>query len=114
MRRQDAIVVTLCAGMVVTCALYVVAPQAPIYYPVDHSWRLTPGPGVAMRWYGRSAVALGAGALAMLVAWPLSRRAPDAPPPPWLPKLAALLALAAITLALGHTVVHEWRDWMTR
>ncbi|MBI3203703.1 MAG: hypothetical protein HYZ29_19345 [Myxococcales bacterium] len=117
MRRQDAVVVTLCAGVVVTCALYVVTPRAPIYYPIEHVWRWEPTPGVAMRWYGRSAVAIGGGALAMLLTWPLSRRLAarwDSGPPAWFPKVAALVLLAAVAGALGQTVVHEWHDWMTR
>lgn len=115
MRQKEALTISLCAAIVVTSALYVLDPRAPIYYPVERVWRWDPLPGVAMRWYGRSMVALGGGALALAVALPLLRKLGagwDAGPPAWLYRLLAAVTLLALVGALGHTVAHEYGTWM--
>lgn len=117
MRRQEALVIGLCAAIVVSAALYLVRPTAPIYYPVEHALRWEETPGIAMRWYGRSMVAIGGGLVTLLVARLLlprvaARWATD--PPRWLTKVLTVITLTALIFALGHTVVHEYRDWMTR
>ena len=58
---------------------------------------------------GVSATLLGARLLLPLVA-----QKGDTEPPPWLPRALAVITLATLVFALGHTVVHEYRDWMTR
>ena len=117
MRRQEALVIGLSASVVEAAALYLARPPAPVDYPLQHTLRWAVTPGIAMHWYGRSLMAIGGGVATLLVARLLLPRFAqkwDTEPPPWLPRALAVITLATLVFALGHTVVHEYRDWMTR
>jgi hypothetical protein len=116
MRKQDAIVLSLCAAVVACCVLYIFQPPAPRYYPLDHEWRWEKAPGLpSMGWYGRTLWAFLAGGVAILVTWPiavrLAKQAHNAPSA-WMPKALTFLTFVAVLAALGHTVVHEYITWM--
>ena len=113
MRRQDALVLSVCAACVVTAALYVARPPAPIYYPLEHVWRWQSAPGVAMFWYGRSLVALAGGVLTLLAGRPiLDRVEANSAAVARLIRPASWVTLAVLVVTLGHIVVHEHASWM--
>ena len=117
MRRQEALVIGLCAGIVVCAGLYLARPPTPVYYPVEHALRWEATAGIPMRWYGRSVLAIGGGLATLLVTrllLPRFARKWDTKPPAWLPTVLTVITLSALVFALGHTVVYEYRDWMTR
>lgn len=106
MRRQDALVTSFSAAIIVAAALYVLQPPAPIYYPLAHAWDWHKLAGVpSMAWYGRSAWALGAALASFGLAWPLTTRLAA---PLWLPRALSLLALFALLSALGTVAWHEY------
>lgn len=114
MRAEDRVGIAVCAAVVTACVVHVMAPSAPIYYPLDPAWRWEKVPGgVAMHWYGRSAWSLASGVLAFGLAHfaaGLVRR----DPPRWLPRALAALGVGSLALALALVARHEWSVWMTR
>lgn len=114
MRAEDRVGIAVCAAIVAASVVHVLAPSAPIYYPLDHAWRWEKVPdGVAMHWYGRSAWSLASGALAfglayLVAGWVRSE------PPRWLPRALAALGVGSLALALALVARHEWSLWMTR
>jgi hypothetical protein len=112
-RQQERIAVVASTAIVATCAVYLLQPSAPIYYPLDHAWRWEPSRGVSMVWYGRSLWALAAGLIVgFITSGLLRRRDKRAEAPSKLASVASLSALGALVVTLGYTVLHEWSKWV--
>jgi hypothetical protein len=115
LRKQDALVLTLAAAIVVTCVVYALAPSGPVYHPVEHLWRWDAISGTpSMKWYGRSLWALLAGGGAALVVALGSRRfvRDDAKLPSKAPTWVSVITLVVLVGTLVDTVVHEVSTWM--
>jgi hypothetical protein len=79
MERRHAVYVGLCAATVAFAVTYMIPAVVPVavpwYYPLEHRWAIEVNPtGLAMDWFGRTLLSAGAGGLAYLVGWGVSRR----------------------------------------
>jgi len=105
MERKSALYVATCAMIVAASLAYVYPAFAPMralwYYPTEHRWvfELRPN-GVAMDWFWRTLLAIGAGAIGFAVALTIARRLRSITPRAF----ALWAAWAATAVVLAATV----------
>ncbi len=111
MRKQDSIIISLCAAAALMAAVYLVNPPGPRYYPLEGAWRMETVAGEpSMGWYSRVVYAVAAGAVSGLLArlWTRTQRpgAVEAGAPRALAG-AAYVALGSLLLAAAGIVAVE-------
>lgn len=110
MRPIDRVLLIWSVAALAFALVYGLEPPAPRYYPLERDWSWTPLAGPGMGWYGRTAWAGLAAALAAAVTSLTTRSRRDAPPRLLASRLA-WIAWLGLTLLGGVILVHEFRRW---
>lgn len=111
MRRNDAIVLSFCTGIIACCVVYIIEPPGPKYYPLESVWSLLPlGDSPGMAWYSRTVWGFAAGLAVLGVTWALAVRrvSVDGPGmPKHVIRTMTLLTLTALAVATASFVLAE-------
>ena len=111
MRRNDAIVLSYCAGIIVYCMVYIIEPAGPKYFPLENAWSVLPlGDSPGMAWYSRTVWGFAAGLAALAITWAFTagRVSIDGPGlPKHVIQTMTLLTLAALTFAAVSFILAE-------
>jgi hypothetical protein len=105
--HKDARYVAACAAACAFALAYALADAcalpAPLYYPIDHRWTWSRGPGTAMAWYGHVLAAAAVSVVVLAIARAALGRRPPAPRVVTAASIAVAVGpLAAITVTLAH------------